>query len=48
MTKMMQIICFVALVLDLLMFFTQGSITHLLLAGIMFVCYNYWTGPGAA
>jgi len=48
MIKMMQIVCFVAIVLDLLMFFTQGSITHLLLAGIMVVCYNDWTGSGAA
>ena len=42
MIKLMQIFCFVATFLYLIMFFTQGSIYHLLLAGVMFVCFDYW------
>lgn len=42
MIKIMQIFCFFAMLLDLIMFFTQGSICHLLLAGVMFVCFDYW------
>lgn len=42
MIKSMQIICFLAMILDLIVFFTQGSVCHLLMAGVMFVCFDYW------
>lgn len=43
MSRLMQIFCLLAMVLDLIVLFTQGSILHLLLAGIMFVCFDYWS-----
>lgn len=42
MIKLMRIFCFLVMILDLIMFFTQGSILHLLLAGAMFMCFYYW------
>ena len=42
MVKAMQIICGFAMVLDLTVFFMQGSVFHLLLAGMMFMCFDYW------
>lgn len=48
MINIMKIVCLVAIILDLCVFFTQGSIAHLLFAGMMIICYNYWDGRGAA
>lgn len=42
MIKAMQMICGFVMVLDLIVFFTQGSIAHLLLAGLMGLCFDYW------
>lgn len=43
MVKVVRVICLIAMVLDLIVFFTQGSIAHLLLAGLMGLCLDYWT-----
>lgn len=48
MINMMKNMCLIVTIFDLCMFFTQGSITHLLLAGIMAICYGYWVWRGAA
>ena len=42
MVKAMQIICAFAMILDLIVFFTQGSVFHLFMAGLMFMCLDYW------
>lgn len=42
MIKLMRIFCLSVMILDLIMFFTHGSILHLLLAGAMFMCFYYW------
>lgn len=42
MIKAMQIMCALAMVLDLIVFFTQGSVLYLFLAGMMFMCFAHW------
>ena len=42
MIKAMQIICALAMVLDLIVFFMQSDIRYLFMAGIMFVCFISW------
>lgn len=42
MIKVMQIICALAMVLDLIVFFTQSSVLYLFLAEMMFVCFISW------
>ena len=42
MIKAMQMICGFVMVLDLIGFFLQGDIHCLLLAGVMFICLDYW------
>ena len=42
MIKLMRIFCLSVMILDLIMFFTHGSILHLFLAGALFACFYYW------
>lgn len=42
MIKLMRFFCLSVGFFDLIMFFTHGSILHLLLAGAMFACFYYW------
>ena len=44
MVKAMQIICGLAMVLDLMVFFMQGSGFHLFMAVMMFMYLDYWMG----
>ena len=42
MVKATQIICIFAIIFDLIVFITQGDIRYLLMAGIMFMCFDCW------